>query len=59
MGDKWGKCTEKEMRHTAGAQQYSARLWSICGMLNGETAGGYGVRFNRFAFSTALSMALR
>lgn len=59
MGDKWGKCMEKEMRHTAGVQQYSARLWFIFGMLNGEAAGGYGARFNRFAFSMALSMALR
>lgn len=59
MGDRWGKCMEKEMRHTVVYERYSARLWLVCGVLNGETAGGYGVRFNRFAFSMALSMALR
>ena len=47
------------MRHTAGFQQYGAWLWLVYVVLNGETAGGYGVQFSFLALSTALSMALR
>lgn len=59
MWDKWEKTRKKEMRHTAGFQQYGAWLWLVYVVLNGETAGGYGVRFSFLALSTALSMALR
>ena len=59
MWDKWGKCMKKKMRHTVVYERYSAWLRSVVFISYGEAAGGYGVRFNRFAFSMALSMALR
>ena len=54
-----GKLHKKEMRHTAGFQQYIAWLRLVYVVLNGETAGGYGVLFSLRAFSMALSMDLR
>lgn len=59
MWVSWGKCIKEKMRHTVGLQQYSALLWFIKVVPNGELPGGYVAVFSRLAFSTALSMDLR